>query len=356
MRQPGARPLITFALISYHDERYIREAVEGALAQTYRPLEIILSNDCSADRTFEIMKNMAARYRGPHRLVLNRNKQNQGTGGHINKIMELSRGEIVVIAAGDDISYPERTARLYEVIRKGGGRIKSVYSNAVLIDETGAAGGKHFTGSPLRDEFLLANLVHRYEFGIVAGCSHAWTRDLFEQFGPLQTPLSVEDSPIAFRAALLGEIAYTDEMLIKHRRHGNNTWQYKIKDPLRDIRYQAFEKDAVLRNWARDVRIAQLLMPERGKELGIYHECLKARIASAAEDVNLFKSTWTKRSAHIAQRILKGMPLRTARHKIGVFLLPQVYQCYMLMKYRLRDARSARQGASSEKPRKESLI
>ena len=44
------RPLVTFALFAYNQEQYIREAVEGAFSQTYEPLEIILSDDCSSDR------------------------------------------------------------------------------------------------------------------------------------------------------------------------------------------------------------------------------------------------------------------------------------------------------------------
>jgi hypothetical protein len=46
------RPFVTFALFVYNQEKYIREAVEGAFSQTYEPLEIILSDDCSTDRTF----------------------------------------------------------------------------------------------------------------------------------------------------------------------------------------------------------------------------------------------------------------------------------------------------------------
>ena len=49
------RPLITFALFAYNQEKYIEEAVQGAFLQTYSPLEIILSDDGSTDRTFEII-------------------------------------------------------------------------------------------------------------------------------------------------------------------------------------------------------------------------------------------------------------------------------------------------------------
>jgi len=53
MTETTDRPLVTFALVAYNQEQYIREAVEGAFAQTYEPLEIILSDDCSSDRTVE---------------------------------------------------------------------------------------------------------------------------------------------------------------------------------------------------------------------------------------------------------------------------------------------------------------
>ena len=61
------RPLVTFALLAYNQERFVREAVRAAFEQTYRPLEIILSDDCSQDGTFEVLMNMAQSYTGPHK-------------------------------------------------------------------------------------------------------------------------------------------------------------------------------------------------------------------------------------------------------------------------------------------------
>ena len=108
------RPLITFALFAYNQEQFIEEAVQGALSQTYSPLETILSDDCSSDRTFEIMSRTADEYQGPHTIILNRNEPNLGLVPHVNKvIMELSHGELIVMAAGDDISLSERTETLW---------------------------------------------------------------------------------------------------------------------------------------------------------------------------------------------------------------------------------------------------
>ena len=87
----------------------MREAVEGAFSQTYSLLEIILSDDCSSDRTCEIMVEMAREYQGPHLVKVKREGENLGVARHFDDLMRLSGGQFVVAAAGDDISDPERT-------------------------------------------------------------------------------------------------------------------------------------------------------------------------------------------------------------------------------------------------------
>jgi len=108
------RPLVTFALFAYNQEKYIRAAVEGAFAQEYSPLEIILSDDCSTDRTFEIMQELAANYRGPHEVILNRNETNRGLTPHVFGVARLAKGTLLIAAAGDDISFPNRTHAIVE--------------------------------------------------------------------------------------------------------------------------------------------------------------------------------------------------------------------------------------------------
>ena len=104
----AGRPLATLFITSYNQEAYVGAAIDGAFAQTYAPLEIVMSDDASADRTFEIMREKAAAYRGPHRIVLNRNEKNLGIVPHVEKVMSLASGEIIVENAGDDVSVPHR--------------------------------------------------------------------------------------------------------------------------------------------------------------------------------------------------------------------------------------------------------
>ena len=106
------KPLISYVVTTYNIENYVEESVSCAFEQTYSPLEIVLSDDCSTDSTFEIMERMAKEYTGPHKIVLNRNEKNLGITKHMNRAyLELATGEIIVAAHGDDISKSERTEK-----------------------------------------------------------------------------------------------------------------------------------------------------------------------------------------------------------------------------------------------------
>ncbi len=130
------RPLVTLVLLSFNQEEYIRAAIEGALAQTYQPLEILLSDDCSSDETFKIMTDIVANYRGPHTLCLNRSEQNLGVFHHLLSVIKQSHGDLIVASAGDDISLPHRVERLVKSWQSTGAAILGSAHHE--IDERGA--------------------------------------------------------------------------------------------------------------------------------------------------------------------------------------------------------------------------
>jgi glycosyltransferase involved in cell wall biosynthesis len=256
-----SKPLISFIVCAYNQERFIREAVEGAFAQTYTPLEIILSDDCSPDRTFEIMREMAAAYRGPHRLVLNRNKKNLGIGGHVNRIIELSNGEILVPAAGDDISFKERTERIFQFWMESNRSAFSIYSNIMEIDSSGAHGDLWNPGVPPTHATTLQVAVERGVFWLW-GCSHAFHRKVFDVFGPMEPGVIYEDDVIPFRSLLLGTIKYIPEPLIYYRRHEDNTSGPKLGNvvpPMKRRCRTLYGDRAKFLTWLQDLRKATVL-------------------------------------------------------------------------------------------------
>ncbi len=228
------RPLVTFALFAYNQSRFVREAVEAAFAQTYAPLQIILSDDCSTDDSFAIMEAMAAEYRGPHRVVLNRNPKNLHIGRHVNRVMELVEGEFVVPAAGDDVSMPHRTETIVKAWLAGGKQARSIHSAIIEMDVDGNDLGQKSFPNPERLDDRRAIARHGYS---VLGASQCYAREVFERFGPMLPEVINEDSVIPFRAALLGTVAYVDEPLVRYRVN-QSTWHANKGEPKTSAEYR----------------------------------------------------------------------------------------------------------------------
>jgi len=219
------KPLITFALFAYNQEKFIREAVEGAFSQTYEPLEIILSDDCSTDNTFNIMQRMADIYKGPHTILLNRNEKRLGLGAHINKVVQMCGGTLIVVAAGDDISLPERTTVIFNLWIKQSCKPCLIYSNIVEISEDGKIlhtrdFSKEVTGGLLAEGFSWDYHDRlAYRTPPVHGASFAYQKKIFDYFGPIWEDVYHEDNVLNWRAELIGGIALCPEYLVKHRNH-----------------------------------------------------------------------------------------------------------------------------------------
>ena len=77
---------VSLVLITYNQEAYVGEALAAVLAQDCEPMEIVVSDDHSTDATWEKITASLANYDGPHRIVLNRNRQNLGINLHFNVI------------------------------------------------------------------------------------------------------------------------------------------------------------------------------------------------------------------------------------------------------------------------------
>lgn len=230
------RPLVTFALFAYNQEKYIREAVEGAFSQTYEPLEIILSDDCSSDRTFEIMQEMAAAYEGSHKVIVRRNAFNIGTALHVQSAYDESFGKLFVVAAGDDISMPHRVTALVETWIAAGYPEGAIHSGREAFKDSENASWL----PPVRNRYsdhVLEGFAQGYWLPAAAPTC-AYTRGVFENFGPLMGGSVIEDLPLNMRVALIGKFIGCDLPLVRQRLHDNNTGSgYSIASPSRWNRF-----------------------------------------------------------------------------------------------------------------------
>jgi glycosyltransferase involved in cell wall biosynthesis len=209
------RPLISFILFAYNQEKYVEEAIKGAFSQTYSPLEIIFSDDFSSDRTFEIMEQMVKNYSGPHKIILNRNKENLGLGLHINKGFELCSSDIVVVGAGDDVSLPNRVALTVKLFLRDN-TIKSVSFDPDLIDENSNYINETTNNKHVEKVFNIDTLKQGIESPI-NGFSRAYRKDVISLFTPLKIDCPAEDAILSFRALMLGGTIHSSEKMVKYR-------------------------------------------------------------------------------------------------------------------------------------------
>lgn len=240
------QPRATLLLIAYRQAQYIEAACRAALAQTYEPLEIILSDDASPDDTFAIMSRIAASYDGPHTVRLNRNSRNLGLIGHINHGLSLATGDMIVVAAGDDVSAPQRVERIMATYRDSKGKAMLVHSAVTNMTPDGIPVGRSDAPMQIRG-FQLGDIAER----LVAyqGSSGAWNRQLHEHFGDIAFAPAYEDLIFAFRAALLGDIKYIETPLVNYRLDvGISTQDRAATSSLAETRKQRIKSQQIARN------------------------------------------------------------------------------------------------------------
>ena len=205
------RPLVTFALFAYNQEKYIREAVEGAFSQTYQPLEIILSDDCSSDRTFQIMQEMAAGYLGPHEVRVRQSEVNRGLIDHVCDVVDALTGKFVIFAAGDDISRPERTVSTVEMWSD---QFHAIFSKCDLTNERGDVFKNNWIPEGnVKSRLPWLKVVSHPLF--VYGASSAYRSDVLRKLPRANTKVFSEDTPLNLIIQLNhGEVGFCEASLV----------------------------------------------------------------------------------------------------------------------------------------------
>lgn len=246
------KPLVTVILLSFNTEKFINEALCSVLAQNYQPLQIVVSDDCSTDRSPAIIQKLVDEYAGPHQVIVNQNQKNLGLGNNVNRAMEIADGELIVEADGDDISLIDRVTTTVRVWVDNKYDHQVFCGDSHVVNEIGAFDHNLPKIKPITFEQVTEPQKGQW----IYGGSLAWHRSLFRIFGPLRAGVVSQDKAIGFRSLLLGkEIKYIEKPLIKYRIHAHNiSSKATIEDRLR-------QKVATLGSYVQDL--------EKAKQLGL---------------------------------------------------------------------------------------
>ncbi len=96
-----SQPKVSVTIISFNQAKYLSTAIESALAQTYRPIEIVISDDASTDESPQIILDYARRF--PDEIVAILGERNFGLAGNREKALAATTGDYIAWLDADDI-------------------------------------------------------------------------------------------------------------------------------------------------------------------------------------------------------------------------------------------------------------
>lgn len=204
------QPTISIALCTYNGEKYIKQQLDSLISQSYRPIEIIVTDDLSKDNTWKILEEYAYKYSF---IKVHQNETNLGFVKNFEKAITLCNGDYVALSDQDDIWQPEKLSVLINQIADN----DLIYHDSIFIDEN----DQPILGKKMSDHYSVYDGLSNLPFLIsncVAGHAMLFKKSLLPDFLPFD-PKFYHDWWIAFVAITTGKIKAIPDVLVKYRQH-----------------------------------------------------------------------------------------------------------------------------------------
>lgn len=214
---------ISVALCTYNGAEFLPAQLESFLNQTRLPAELVISDDCSTDKTVALVEDFAKT--APFAVRLEINEKNLGSTKNFEQTIARCAGELIFLADQDDVWLPKKIERIEsEFARDSNAAL--IFSDAELVSEnlepfghtlwdyTFPAEMRKDAGAGKMAEFLLRQ-------NVVTGATAAFRTECREMFMPIpdDVPNLIHDGWIALAIANFAEVAFINESLIKYRQH-----------------------------------------------------------------------------------------------------------------------------------------
>ncbi len=213
-------PLVSVICLCYNHERFIREALDSVLAQTYPNIEVIIVDDCSTDNSVSIINSYLQQY--PQIRFISTG-QNIGNCAAFNKGLKASAGEFIIDFATDDVLLPDRVEKQVAAFAALDASYGVVYSDAEYINDNSQHLYYHsqkYTYTASGDVF--ADVIGRY---FICPPTMLMRREVFDYLGGYDESLAYEDFDFWVRSARKYKYYYLPEVTTKRRVHDTSLSQ-----------------------------------------------------------------------------------------------------------------------------------
>lgn len=213
--------LVSILVASYNHEKYIEDCLDSIKNQSYKNIELIISDDCSRDNTFSIAKAWCDK-NGERftRCIVRKNENNLGVTKNYNQMIDEAKGDYIKCFASDDILFSNAITELVDYLEEEADDI--VFSNMVIIND-----GDKLANRQIFDRKAFYKRKPPYGTGIlkelircntVCAPSVLFRRETIEKYGKYDEALMYEDWEYWLRIeAEGGSIGYIDTNLVAYR-------------------------------------------------------------------------------------------------------------------------------------------
>lgn len=213
---------IDILMATYNGEKYLKEQIESILNQSYKNINLIISDDCSKDNTRKILEEYENKDK---RVKVYYQKENLGYIKNFEFLLKQVKSEIYMLSDQDDVWLPKKVEKSYELLKKENADL--VFGDLEVVDEN------LNTVYPSFGDFMLLNrkinkyigsYKVNYLYNCVTGCTVMSKKKYIEKMLPFpsQSKYVAHDHWLAIMLSINGKLAYMQEKYIKYRQHGNN--------------------------------------------------------------------------------------------------------------------------------------
>ncbi|MEO6457353.1 MAG: glycosyltransferase [Chloroflexia bacterium] len=255
---------LSVLIITYNQEAYIAQAIESALAQeTTFDYEIVIGEDCSTDRTHQIVADFQRSF--PDRIRAMLRPANVGMHHNFAETLAACRGQYVALLEGDDYwTDPGKLQRQVDFLDSHP-ECAICFHNVNVIHEDGTMRPSNYCPDNLKEISTLEDIL-TYDF--IPTCSTVFRRSLFGDLPGWYSKLPTGDWALHILNAEHGKIGYLNEVMAVYRIHSGGVWS--SQDHIRNLRVntQVQEKLNVYLGYKYD-RIIRAALSQRYFELAV---------------------------------------------------------------------------------------
>jgi len=226
------QPLVTVICICYNHARFVTEALDSVLNQTYPDIELIVIDDGSTDGSGKVIKKWMASHPEATMIL---NGKNLGYCKTFNKAWQISKGTLFVDLSADDVLLPNRIVEGVKTIEQAGEDFGVTFSDAQYIDEQGNPLWLHsekYPHSSIPKGDVYKEVIERY---FICSPTMMFRKSVLDSLNGYDESLAFEDFDFWIRASRNFKFIYSPEVLVKKRivSTSMSVRQFERSDPQR---------------------------------------------------------------------------------------------------------------------------